>query len=78
MDDLLGVAAEAVGAARRALSGLSDVERAVARLAAGSVAGGIGREAPNVVLYEDGSRRRIRPLSASIRDLQVGDGRGGG
>lgn len=69
----------AVGAARRALAGTSDLERCLARLAAsvgggssgsGSSGGGFGRDAAHVVLYEDVGRRRVRVLVGAMKDLQ--------
>lgn len=70
----------AVGSARRALAGTSDLERCLARLAASvggaagaqgdSSSGGFGREAAHVVLYEDVARRRVKVLVAAMKDLQ--------
>ncbi len=40
--------------------GVSDLERAVARLHASTVAGAGGRDAAHVVLYEDASKRKVR------------------
>lgn len=70
----------AVGSARKALAGTSDLERCLARLAAsvgGAAAaagdgssGGFGREAAHVVLYEDVARRRVRVLVGAMKDLQ--------
>lgn len=65
-------------AARRALAGCSDLERCISRMAAsvgGCAAaagnGGFGREAANVVLYEDVARRRVRVLVGAMRDLRA-------
>jgi DNA mismatch repair protein MSH6 len=71
----------AVGSARRALAGTSDLERSLARLAASvggaagaqgdsSSGGGFGREAAHVVLYEDMARRRVKVLVGAMKDLQ--------
>lgn len=46
----------------RARAGTSDLERAVARLAASTVAGAAGRDAEHVVLYEDPAKRKVRGL----------------
>jgi DNA mismatch repair ATPase MutS len=84
--------AEAAADARRALAGVADVERAVARLVAsagvmpgeeedggeegggeggnGAAAGGHGRDAAHVVLYEDVEKRRVKALLSALRDLQ--------
>ena len=43
----------------------------MARLHAGSVAGGSGRDAEHVVLYEDGARRKVVALLSAIKDLQA-------
>ena len=53
------------------ISGISDLERALARLQASTVSGAVGREAGNVVLYEDMGKRRVKALVSAIRDLQV-------
>lgn len=42
------------------LPGVSDLERAVARLHASTVAGAGGRDAAHVVLYEDASKKKVR------------------
>lgn len=41
-------------------SGVSDLERAITRLHASTVEGGSGRDAANVVLYEDAAKRKVR------------------
>jgi 3-hydroxyisobutyrate dehydrogenase-like beta-hydroxyacid dehydrogenase len=56
---LVGQGSEAAGTARKALAGVSDLERAVARLFASTVAGAAGRDAVNVVLYEDAAKRKV-------------------
>lgn len=58
MEDLMGPAADAVSVARKQLAGSSDLERALARLAA-SVGGATGRDAAGVVLYEDAAKRKV-------------------
>jgi DNA mismatch repair protein MSH6 len=57
---------------------VSDLERAIARLHASTVAGAGGREAANVVLYEDGAKRKVRQLLGAMKDMQVGVGWGWG
>ncbi|WIA28905.1 hypothetical protein OEZ86_011429 [Tetradesmus obliquus] len=79
VEELMGSGSAAVGSARRALAGVSDLERCLARLAAsvgragsgGSSSGGFGREAAHVVLYEDVARRRVKVLVGAMRDLQA-------
>jgi hypothetical protein len=55
-------------------AGISDLERAIARLHASTVAGASGRDAANVVLYEDAGRRKVAALLAALKDLRVGGG----
>ncbi len=57
--EALQSACDAVGDARRHLAGVSDLERAVARLYSSTVAGASGRDASNVVLYEDAAKRKV-------------------
>ena len=45
---------------RCTIPGISDLERAVARLAASTVEGAAGRDAAHVVLYEDAAKRKVR------------------
>ena len=59
-------------------SGVSDLERSLARLQSSTVAGAGGRESGHVVLYEDVGKRRVKALVAAIRDLQVCVWGGGG
>jgi hypothetical protein len=61
--------------ALRAHAGISDLERALARLHASTVAGASGRDASNVVLYEDAAKRKVAALVGVLRDLQVGERR---
>jgi DNA mismatch repair protein MSH6 len=78
LQEMMGSGSIAVGTARRALAGCSDLERCLARLAAsvgkagsGSRPGGFGREAAHVVLYEDMAKRRVKVLVGAMRDLQA-------
>jgi DNA mismatch repair protein MSH6 len=70
VQDLMGPAEEAAGAARRALAGLSDLERGLARLGAAGAGAGAARDGPTVVLYEDAARRRVRAFCAALRGLE--------
>ena len=56
--ELRGAGLDAMGRARALMRKAPDMERAVARLVA--VAGGRGRDAARVVLYEDAARERLR------------------
>ncbi|KIY92197.1 hypothetical protein MNEG_15766 [Monoraphidium neglectum] len=71
VEELMSSLADAAGSARRALAGVCDLERALARLAAsaGGEGGGVGREAPHVILYEDVSRKRVKRLVGAVRDM---------
>ena len=64
--DLMGPLADCVGRARKQLSGVADLERAVARLHAATVEGAVGRDAAHVVLYEDVSCRKVRGLTSAL------------
>ena len=68
--DLMGVAEEAAGAARKALSGVSDLERALARLGATGAGLGSLRDDPRVVLYEDVSKKRVQAVVGTLRALE--------
>jgi DNA mismatch repair protein MSH6 len=68
--DLLGPAEGAAADARRALAGLADLERLLARLGAAGAGAGPAREAPGVVLYEDVAAKRVRALCAALRGLR--------
>ena len=59
----------AVQAARAALRGAPDLERGAARLA--SLAGGRGRNACHVVLYEDNGRKKLNTLLACLRGAKA-------
>ncbi|GLC55756.1 hypothetical protein PLESTB_001025500 [Pleodorina starrii] len=72
--ELGGPLAEATGQARKLLAGVSDLERAVARLHASTVSGASGRDASNVVLYEDAGKRRVAALTAALKDLRAAHG----
>ena len=76
-------------AARAALARVGDLERALARLVALATAGGAGRDADGVVLYEDAAKRRVTAVAtalggvravlstlAAIRALPAGDAGG--
>eukprot|EP00878_Enallax_costatus_P014342 GHUV01015002.1.p1 GENE.GHUV01015002.1~~GHUV01015002.1.p1 ORF type:complete len:1085 (+),score=444.50 GHUV01015002.1:267-3521(+) len=81
VEDLVGEGATAVSSARRALAGCSDLERCIARLGAsvagracsnnGSEGSGFGREAANVVLYEDVVKKRVKVLVSAMKDLRA-------
>jgi DNA mismatch repair protein MSH6 len=62
--DLRGAGLDAMGRARALMRKAPDMERAVARLV--SVAGGRGRDAAHVVLYEDAARERLRGFLAAL------------
>jgi len=67
--DLMGPAADGAVTARRNFSGLADLERSIARLAAAGAGCGSGRDAPHVVLYEDASKKRVQAFSSAIKGL---------
>ncbi|KAI8462894.1 MAG: muts domain V-domain-containing protein [Monoraphidium minutum] len=71
VEELMTPLADAAGAVRRSLAGVCDMERVLARLAAsaGGEGGGVGREAPHVVLYEDVSKKRVQRLVGAVRDM---------
>ena len=52
------------------VAGLGDLERSLARLHAEGVGGGMGRDAMQVVLYEDNAQRRVAAMIAGLRGLQ--------
>ncbi|DBA75103.1 TPA: hypothetical protein ACH3X1_010428 [Trebouxia sp. C0004] len=62
---------QAIGAARKAFSGVGDLERSLARLNAAGLGGGMGRDAMKVVLYEDNAKRRVAAMIAGLRGLQT-------
>jgi DNA mismatch repair protein MSH6 len=70
VEDLMGPAEEAAGTARKALSGVSDLERALARLGATGAGVGSERDHPRVVLYEDVSKKRVHAFVSTIRALE--------
>ena len=53
------------------VAGLGDLERSLARLNAAGVGGGMGRDALQVVLYEDNAKRRVAAMIAGLRGLQA-------
>ncbi|GIL60874.1 hypothetical protein Vafri_15713 [Volvox africanus] len=69
--ELMGSLAEAAGQARKLLGGVSDLERAVARLHASTVSGASGRDASNVILYEDAGKRKVAALTSALKDLRA-------
>lgn len=69
VEELLDTAADAADTARTAMRGCGDIERSVVRLAAAAV-GALGRDAPEVVLYEDTSRRKVKAVTTLLSGLQ--------
>ena len=61
--------ADALAAFRKALRSAPDLERAAARLAA--AAGGRGRHAAHIVLYEDAARKRLNVLLSALRGAKA-------
>jgi hypothetical protein len=53
------------------LTAVGDLERSLSRLHALGVGGGTGRDAANVVLYEDAAKRRVGQLVAAMRGLRT-------
>ncbi|KAL4517804.1 hypothetical protein Ndes2526A_g02182 [Nannochloris sp. 'desiccata'] len=70
VQDLMGPAEEAAGTARKSLSGVSDLERALARLGATGAGVGSERDHPRVVLYEDVSKKRVHAFVSTLRALE--------
>ena len=50
----------------RQIAGVGDIQRSLARLQAS----GTGRDADNVILYEDAAKRRVSALASALRGLQ--------
>ncbi|KAL4857543.1 DNA mismatch repair protein 6 [Chlorella vulgaris] len=67
---LLGPAEEAAATARSLFKGVSDLERALARITAAGSGVGSARDAPHVILYEDVSKRKVRAYAAALKGLQ--------
>eukprot|EP00798_Chlamydomonas_sp_ICE-L_P022858 gene22858-30031_t len=67
--ELMREASEAAGKAHKDMEGISDLERAIARLHA-STTGASGRDAAHVILYEDATKRKVKAVKAAIYDLQ--------
>ena len=67
--ELRGVALDAVGKARAKLRAAPDLERVVSRLV--GAAGGRGRDAANVVLYEDAARARLQGFLAALEGMRT-------
>ncbi|KAK9844444.1 hypothetical protein WJX74_002610 [Apatococcus lobatus] len=63
---LMGPVSQAASDARAAFSEVGDLERSIARLQAA----GTGRDADNVVLYEDAAKRRVTALASVLQGLQ--------
>lgn len=68
--DLMGPAEDAAGAARKALAGLADLERSLARLAATGAGLGSARDSPKVILYEDVSKKRVHAFLGALQALE--------
>lgn len=68
--DLMGVAEDAACTARKALSGVADLERALARL--GVIGAGLGslRDSPRVILYEDVAKKRVHAFLHALKALE--------
>ena len=67
--DLLGPAAGSAAAARSLLRKVPDLERVMKRLSASGK--GLGRDGPNVVLYEDVGRKRLDALLGALRGFET-------
>lgn len=60
VQDLTGIALESAGNSRKVLSGIGDLERALARLHTSTLGGSSsGRDADHVILYEDSAKRKV-------------------
>ena len=70
VQDLLDVAEESAGEARRHLAGLTDIERAIVRLSASGIGVGPLRESSRVILYEDVSKKKIKAISSTLSDIK--------
>ena len=70
VQDLMTSAEEAAGEARKLLAGLTDIERAIARLCASGAGVGSLRDSPRVILYEDVSKKKIKSMLATLNDIQ--------
>lgn len=70
VEDLLDVAEEAAGEARKILAGLTDIERAIIRLCASGIGVGPLRESSRVILYEDVSKKKIKAISTTLSDIK--------
>lgn len=68
--DLMGPVEEASGRARKILAGVSDLERALARLGASGAGVGSLRDAPRVILYENVSKKRVQAFVNTLRALE--------
>jgi DNA mismatch repair protein MSH6 len=63
------VGAEAVISFKKALAGVPDMERLLAQLHGSS--GAKGRNAANVVMYEDVSKRQVHQFTAALRGCRA-------
>jgi len=70
VQDLMTSSEEAAGEARKLLAGLTDIERAIARLCASGAGVGSLRDCPRVILYEDVSKKKIKSMLATLNDIQ--------
>ena len=70
--DLRGVGIDAMGKARLVLKKAPDLERVVSRLV--GVSGGRGRDAQNVVLYEDAQRERLKGFLHALEGMKAAQG----
>lgn len=70
VNDLMEVAEEAAGMARKMLSGVTDIERAIVRLCASGLGVGSLRESSRVILYEDVSKKKIKSILATLSDIR--------
>lgn len=63
VQDLTGIALECAGNSSKVLSGIGDLERALARLHTSTLGGTSGgRDADHVILYEDSAKRKVRTI----------------
>ena len=70
VEDLLGPAEEAAACARRALSGIADLERVLTKLCATGAGFGPARDAPRVIIYEDVAKKRVKTFLHAIESLK--------
>lgn len=71
VEDMLTVAARAVGKMRNELAEIGDLERSLVRLRCSSRKDiHLGRESDHVVLYEDVNKKKVSSLVSALRGLQ--------